>query len=112
MASSTYENKYPEIIIDTDTQSANPLLKKAITVEEWNDLLHHTHKEFNSSTADGTPITDENASRILDKLDELTTLIQDQANDISDIKTRTENIEAYIEQDIQIDDGSTNTEEP
>ena len=106
---SKHKSEYPEIIIDNNIQSVNPLMKKTITVEEWNDLLHHTHEEF-SNNIGGTPITDENAERIINKLDELTTLIQDQANDISDIKTRTENIEAYIEQDIQIDDGTTNKE--
>ena len=39
-----YTSEYPEVVMDRDTNSANSGMIKRVTVEEWYDLLHHTHK--------------------------------------------------------------------
>ena len=38
-----YTSKYPAIVKDTNTNSANDAMIKKITVEEYYDLTHHTH---------------------------------------------------------------------
>ncbi len=37
------KDKYPKIIIDEEKQAINPSMKYPLTVEEYYDLLHHTH---------------------------------------------------------------------
>ena len=39
-----YTSENPEVVMDRDTNSANSGMIKRVTVEEWYDLLHHTHK--------------------------------------------------------------------
>lgn len=102
---SSYENKYPKILIDTQDQSANPHTKKELTVEEWYDMLHHSHQEFSNGDIGSTPpLTDENAAQILNKLNEITASIQAVTSDIASIKSRINAIDAYIEQDIQVEE--------
>lgn len=104
----TYDSRYPKVITDTTSQSVNPNLKKEITVEEWYDLLHHTHAEFSNSSSGGSTgggnSGNVDLTEINNKLDTLTTLIQSQSEDITGIKGKIDNIEAYIDQDIQIND--------
>lgn len=101
-----YDSRYPKVITDTTSQSVNPNLKKEITVEEWYDLLHHTHAEFSNSSSGGSTGGSNSGNvdltEINNKLDALTTLIQSQSEDITVIKGKIDNIEAYIDQDIQI----------
>ena len=108
-----YDSRYPKVITDTTSQSVNPNLKKEITVEEWYDLLHHTHAEFSNSSSGGSTGGGNSGNVDLthfyvdvagwdNKLDALTTLIQSQSEDITVIKGKIDNIEAYIDQDIQI----------
>lgn len=86
-------NKYPRIIMDNNNQAVNPLCKKNITVEEWNDLLHHTHAGISNDSAE-----------VLNAISELTTLVQNQNESITIIKEKIEKLEAYVDQDIQIGD--------
>lgn len=101
-----YDSRYPKVITDTTSQSVNPNLKKEITVEEWYDILHHTHAEFSNSSSGGSTgggnSGNVDLTEINNKLDALTTLIQSQSEDITVIKGKIDNIEAYIDQDIQI----------
>ena len=101
-------SKYTKIIIDESDQSINTLTKKELTVEEWYDMLHHTHQEFTNGTIDGTPLTDENATQIINRLEEISTTIQTLSNDINSMKDSITEINAYIEQDIQIDNNASN----
>lgn len=41
--SKKYTSKYPTIVVDKSTNSANDSMIKKITVEEYYDLKHHTH---------------------------------------------------------------------
>lgn len=93
-------NKYPQVIIDTDENIANSLHPKIVTVEEWNDyVLHHTHEGLGSSNSGGS--TDGSTStEVMDAINTLTALVQQIQGDITDIK-------AYIDQDIQIDNSSS-----
>ena len=43
MSNTHYTSKYPRIIMDSIGNSANESMKKTLTVEEYYDLLHHTH---------------------------------------------------------------------
>lgn len=96
-------NKYPKIIMDETNQAVNPSCKKNITVEEWNDLLHHTHSEFNTGGTGGGG-SDVDLTEVIQAINNLTNLIQNQNNDIVTMKEKIEKIEAYIDQDIQIGD--------
>ena len=49
-----YTNTYPKIEVDHDINFPNSVYNiKHVTVEEWNDLLHHTHKQANILDDDG-----------------------------------------------------------
>lgn len=39
----SYSSQYPKIVMDTNINSVNDSLAKKLTVEEYYDLLHHTH---------------------------------------------------------------------
>lgn len=61
-----------------------------------------------NGTIGGTPLTDENATQILNRLEEISTTIQTLSNDINNMKDSIAEINAYIEQDIQIDNNASN----
>ena len=44
MADNRYQSKYSRITQDPAYQSVNPHMKKDLTIEEYYDLLHHTHE--------------------------------------------------------------------
>jgi len=41
--SKVYTSKYPKIITDNRGNSVNESLKKQLTIEEYYDIMHHTH---------------------------------------------------------------------
>ena len=56
--SNKFTSKYPRIIFDKRENSVNDGLAKKLTVEEYYDLLHHTH-DLSSLIGDGdVPISD------------------------------------------------------
>lgn len=92
-------NKYPQVIIDADENKTNPLHPKVVTVEEWNDyVLHHTHEGLSSSSSGSTDGS--TSTEVMDAINTLTALVQQIQGDVTDIK-------AYIDQDIQIDNTSS-----
>lgn len=44
MFAKEYTSEYPEITMDKDKNSVNDNMIRQMTIEEWYDLLHHTHK--------------------------------------------------------------------
>jgi methyl-accepting chemotaxis protein len=69
---SSYFSKYKRIITDTDTQTVNPTMKFNMTVEQYQDLMHHTHR----------------ASDILaDDVTSVGASIQEITNSVEDLKT-------------------------
>ena len=53
------EFKYKKIIIDDDIQCANPFIEHHLTVEEYNDILNHTHRFSDIvSSEDDSPVDD------------------------------------------------------
>lgn len=87
-------SKYPEIIIDK-TRNSVLNANKILSLEEYNDLMHHTHdiSSLIASSGGVVPGTDE--------LYEL----------ISRLTQRVESLEEYMSQDIQvvIDEDNLNT---
>ena len=69
MAKNKYS--YPKIIMDNNTNypGANTNIRR-ITVEEWNDLLHHTHEGIGSASSDET-ITKEQYDALKEEVDQL-----------------------------------------
>ena len=85
------ESKYPKILIDTTKQSAIPNGKYSLTVEEYYDIMHHTHNLSDIALENGTdgesPITIEGKINQLDeKISDIQTLIDNgiQFNDEGD----------------------------
>lgn len=74
MADNRYQSKYSRITQDPAYQSVNPHMKKDLTIEEYYDLLHHTHEGM--ANADET-----NA-----KIEELQQVINELKNEITKIK--------------------------
>ena len=98
------KNKYPAVIVDESINTNNSLRVKTITVEEWEDyVVHHTHAGLVNGAAESST----NIQEVLDTLTAVQQVLTGIQTDISDIKPRIERIEAYIDQDIQIDDNST-----
>lgn len=98
------KNKYPAVIVDESINTNNSLRVKTITVEEWEDyVVHHTH----AGLANGAAESPTNIQEVLDALTTVQQTLTGIQTDISDIKPRIERIEAYIDQDIQIDDNGT-----
>lgn len=48
------KSKYPKILIDTTKQSAIPNGKHSLTVEEYYDIMHHTHNLSDIVLENGT----------------------------------------------------------
>ena len=54
MANSIYGATFPKVVLDTNINYPNAHFNiKRITVEEWNDILHHTHKASEILDDDG-----------------------------------------------------------
>lgn len=84
-----YTNKYPQIIMDSRKNSANTLIQKRISVEDWNDLLHHTHNASDLVIdSEGTTYSDmQNTIAELNKnIDSFNTTIYEQQSTINDLK--------------------------
>ena len=101
---------YPKIIINDDDQSAIPSLNRNITVEEYYDIMHHTHnmsdlisdveeeEQNNTSTTPSLNITDDMTDA--EKIEVLSTALASIQETIGDIETAIEGLSS----------GSGNTE--
>ena len=44
MGNNTHMSKYPEIVIDNQSNSVNSNMTFPITIEQFYDFMHHTHR--------------------------------------------------------------------
>ena len=86
-------NKYPEIIVDKTRNSALNA-SKILSIEEYNDLMHHTHDLSTLTLSSG----DHAGDNIDYTINALYTLI-------NNLILRVETLEGYIQQDIQFQEG-------
>lgn len=133
------DSKYQKILIDETPSATIPTAKANITVEEWYDMLHHSHPEFQNMSSGGSGTSTGGASQesvnalsaevtnlstalteLTAAVNSLSTLVQQQSVSIEDIirinteqtesintmKSQIDKLEAYVDQDIQIDDGN------
>lgn len=89
-------NKYPEIITDKTRNSALNA-SKILSIEEYNDLMHHTHDLSTLILSSGDHAGDDMNSTI----NAIYTLI-------NDLISRVEALEQYVQQDIQFQEGDPN----
>lgn len=121
------DSKYQKILIDESPSSTIPTAKANITVEEWYDMLHHSHPEFQNMSNNGNSTTgneggnNQDLSEIIAAISNLTTLVEQQGEKINSVidinnsqtesintmKSQIDKLEAYVDQDIQIDDDGT-----
>lgn len=69
------KSKYPKILIDTTKQSAIQNGKYSLTVEEYYDIMHHTHNLSDIVLENDT--NGESPTTIEGKIDQLDTKISD-----------------------------------
>lgn len=86
-------NKYPEIIVDKTRNSALNA-SKILSIEEYNDLMHHTHDLSTLILSSG----DHAGDSIDYTINALYTLI-------NNLILRVEALEQYVQQDIQFQEG-------
>lgn len=72
--SDMYTSKYPKILIDTNTNSVNDSMLQKITVEQYYDLLHHTHDISSISIGEGSMSYAELQSMVIALKEELDSL--------------------------------------
>lgn len=85
----TYTSKYPTIIVDTRANSVNESLQKKMTIEEYYDLMHHTHNISQLTSDEGAMSYNEmqNAINSLTKtIGELKIIIEAQQSTIIELK--------------------------
>lgn len=99
---STFESKYPEIVIDKDPNSPNSRMIHNLTVEQYYDLMHHTHENIGT----GDPSADSTYKEILEKVNSMQGTIKtiteennslkqeinSMKNEISDIKSNSSGV--------------------
>lgn len=115
---SDIKDKYPKIIIDEEKQAINPSMKYPLTVEEYYDLLHHTHDISSLTSSDGNS---EMTGDIITNITNLTTTIQElqqtiieQNQTIINLQESIDRLNNYVDQDIQadIDNDNNNNNNP
>lgn len=109
------QDKYPKIITDDEKQAINPSMKYPLTVEEYYDLLHHTHDVSSLISGGNSEMTDDintNIAIINNNITNLTTTIQElqqtiieQNQTIINIQESINSLNDYVDQDIQAEVG-------
>ena len=113
--SNTYTSSYPTIIIDKRSNSVNESLQKKITIEEYYDLMHHTHKmssiinDIDSEDGTGTSFSEmqKTINELLTTVNELKTTIATQQNTIDELKETIQSIETS--EGVTVSDWDVNT---
>ena len=125
MSSNLYTSKYPRIIVDKRANSVNDSLKKVLTIEEFYDIMHHTHPVSVLTVNEGEMTYNEmqntvnnlteklntydttinQQQEIIKKLEadttELRNLIKTQNNIIQTMKTEMENMASVSDWDVE-----------
>ena len=111
--------EYPKIIINEDDQSAIPGMKFNLTVEQYYDLLHHTHKF--SDLAHGDTNTEsveiDESMEDSEKIEALISIVADLQQEISELKYSLEeltdvNTSSNSEQQNNTNTETNNTQQP
>lgn len=97
-------NKYPEIIIDKTTNSLNAegLIYK-MTAEQYQDILHHTHKIGDLIGGDGATISAGEVSA--DDFEALKTLVNTLSNKVTSLETENGELKQKV-QNLESSSGS------
>ena len=108
MANNTYSSSYPQIVIDEQVNypNANTLIYK-LTAEQFQDIMHHTHKISDLIGGDGAVISagevsKEDFNTLKSSVEQLKNTLQALQNSITeptniqDIINRISNIESAI----------------
>lgn len=89
-----YKSKYPEIVVDRTVNSPNDNQIVRLTLEQYYDLLHHTH---NASDIIGTIDVDEAKLKELnDKLDEAIARVNELQQKVNSVSVQTNNLESNV----------------
>ncbi len=88
----SYSSQYPKIIMDTSTNSVNDSLAKKLTVEEYYDLLHHTHTVSSLIGSVGGDASYDGITNIVntlsDTVNSLVNTVQIQQETINELKAQ------------------------
>ena len=107
------QSKYPEIIIDKDNNSVNKDHNIVLTVEQYYDLLHHTH---NTSDIIGSESSMQTISEVQENILQLKNTIASLKLSIDEIKQQlndmNEDVNDYDVLTAGIQDITGNTIEP
>jgi hypothetical protein len=110
MATKGYTND-KVILEEGTTNTVNPHMQKHITIEEWEDLLHHTHEGLNSTGSGGTGsggIINTDITNVINNMNttinNMNTTINNMSTTIDNMQSQIDKLESYVDQDIQISD--------
>lgn len=95
--SNQYKGTYNPILIDKKQQSAVSGIKHSLTVEEYYDLMHHSHNMEDIVKSQDI----ENLDDALAKIDQLNTLVEEQGQIIDDQADEIESLKQQIANAVQ-----------
>lgn len=107
---SSFSSIYPKIVIDERDTSVNSNMRKYLTVEEFYDLMHHTHKIEDiignkSEGGDGPIIIPDGSSEIIEKLQNKIITLENTVDQLTtQIQAIRSEFNEYVENDIGIAD--------
>ena len=110
MPNNTHTSKYPEIVIDNQSNSVNNNMTFPITIEQFYDFMHHTHRAsdlvFEGGDGSGS-ISDAVVQQINNKISEMNTKMEEQQKTIEaqkkTIADLDKKLQDYIDNDIHVD---------
>ena len=105
-----HTSKYPEIVIDNQSNSVNSNMTFPITIEQFYDFMHHTHKAsdliFEGGDGGGS-ISDAVVQQINTKISDMNDKIEEQQKTIEaqkkTIADLDEKLQDYIDNNIHVD---------
>lgn len=110
MNNNIHTSKYPEIVIDNQSNSVNSNMTFPITIEQFYDFMHHTHKAsdliFEGGDGGGS-ISDAVVQQINTKISDMNDKIEDQQKVIEaqkkTIADLDKKLQDYIDNNIHVD---------
>ena len=110
MNNNIHTSKYPEIVIDNQSNSVNSNMTFPITIEQFYDFMHHTHKAsdliFEGGDGGGS-ISDTVVQQINTKISDMNDKIKEQQKTIEGQKKTIADLDKklqdYIDNNIHVD---------
>ena len=102
--SNIYSSKYPNVLIDKRGNSVNQSLQKRLTIEEYYDLVHHTHNMsdivMDIGEGEGNNYTElmSSMSKLNDRINQLVSTVETQQKTIEDQKKTIESLTQTVEE--------------